>query len=84
VLRPPGGKRDSATRFTLASRARRTYKSTINLGYPDPASFTEIHPLTPGTYQLYAVQHFTPVPAHGLDVNDAFDVHGGPWDIQIG
>jgi hypothetical protein len=84
VLRPPGRKRDASIRFTLAPGASWVYKSTINLGYPDPASFSAIHPLAPGTHELYAVQRFTPVSAHVLDTRRAFDVHGGPWDVQIG
>jgi hypothetical protein len=81
VIRPPGGKRPAATRFTLAPGASRTYESTVNLGYPT-GTFSEIHPLAPGTYQLYAVQRFTPATPEP-ELERAFSVHGGPWDIQI-
>ena len=84
VVRPAGGKRPAGTGFTLAPGARRTYKSMVHLGYPKPGSFSAIHPLAPGIYQLYAVQCFVPVSTHGLDRNLAFYVRGGPWDIQIG
>ncbi|WP_133806151.1 hypothetical protein [Kribbella caucasensis] len=82
VLRGPGGKRPAGAIFTLAPGTSRTYKSTVNLGYPnDPSG--EIQPLAPGSYQLYAVQRFIPWPPEG-DPNLAFYVRGGPWDIQVG
>lgn len=82
VVRPPGGMRPAATSFTLAPGASRTYESGVNLGYPT-GTFSEIHPLAPGTYQLYAAQRFTPV-VLDPELERAFYVHGGPWDIQIG
>jgi hypothetical protein len=80
VARGPGGKRPAGVVFSLAPGASRAYKSTVNLGYPNEPS-GKIHPLPPGTYQLYAVQEFIkPEP----DRNLLFYVRGGPWDIQIG
>jgi hypothetical protein len=83
VVRPPAFRRDAGRIFTLAQGASWAYKSSVNLGYPNEPS-GEIHPLAPGTYQLYAVQYFTPVSTHGYDSGRAFEAHGGPWDIHIG
>jgi hypothetical protein len=59
VVRPPAFQHDVGARFTLAPGASWAYKSPVNLGYPNEPS-GKIHPLAPGTYQLYAVQHFIP------------------------
>jgi hypothetical protein len=83
VVRPPAGKRDVATRFTLEAGATHTYPSHLNMLRCDPAdSSIPGQALEPGRYQLYAVQHFSIEGKDGQDVS-RFDVQGGPWDIQI-
>jgi hypothetical protein len=83
VVRPPGGKRDVAIRFTLEAGATRTYLSPVNMLRCDPADNSSAAvPLEPGMYQLYAVQHFF-IHGAGGEQEASLDVQGGPWDIQV-
>lgn len=77
VVAGAGGVRPVATRYTIEPAAAHHYKSTVNLVGCDTKSA-----LTPGRYQLHALQTFTFLDKD-LNRGSTILVSGGPWDIEI-